>query len=211
MITCFRKTKNNWKIEFSQKNFKIKFGYTSLSLIILLALFSEFLLFVEERSGILLSDPLLKVLPVVDVTWFTFVVIYLGLFVAIGHLIRYPKQFVAATQAYIIMIIFRAIAMYLLPLEPPAGMVPLRDPVVEIFGTGQLLLKDLFFSGHTATLFLFSLTAQTKKMRSFFVILTLLVGAAVLIQHVHYSIDVFAAPFFAFTAFKIIFPSNIFK
>jgi len=207
----FQKIKNDWKNELTNRTFKFKLIITSITLVALLTFLTEFLLFIEQRPGALLNDPLLKLLPAIDVTWFTFFIIYLGLFVAVLHLIKYPKLFIAASQAYILMISLRIIAMYLIPLEPPAGMISLQDPVVEIFGTGQLLLKDLFFSGHTATLFLFSLTARTKKMRSFFIILTILVGAAVLIQHVHYSIDVFAAPFFAFASYKIVFSLNALK
>jgi membrane-associated phospholipid phosphatase len=102
------------------------------------------------------------------------------------------------------MIILRMIAMHLVSLNPPEKMIPLNDPLVEFFGTGQLLTKDLFFSGHTATLFLLFLLADLKSLKIFFLISTITLAISVLLQHVHYSIDVLAAPFFAYGSFKLI-------
>jgi len=89
-------------------------------------------------------------------------------------------------------------------LNPPEKMIPLNDPVVEFFGTGQLLTKDLFFSGHTATIFLLYLLADKKLLKTFFLVSAIVVGIGVLLQHVHYSIDVFVAPFFAYCSFYIV-------
>jgi hypothetical protein len=95
--------------------------------------------------------------------------------------------------------------MYLVPLNPPPGMIPLGDPFVEYFGTGRLLTKDLFFSGHTATIFLFYLVSDPARrgLKIIFLICTVLVAVFVLLQHVHYTIDVASAPFFTFSAYKI--------
>ncbi len=43
-----------------------------------------------------------------------------------------------------------------------ANMIILNDPLVEFFGTGQTLTKDLFFSGHTATLLILFLVSEKK-------------------------------------------------
>jgi membrane-associated phospholipid phosphatase len=96
------------------------------------------------------------------------------------------------------------IAMYSVPLEAPVTLIPLNDPFVQLFGTGQILEKDLFFSGHTATLFLLFLISDNKILKLFFLISTLFVAVSVLLQHVHYSVDVIAAPFFAFASYKIV-------
>jgi len=102
------------------------------------------------------------------------------------------------------MLIFRTIAMYLTPFEAPERILLLNDPFVQFFAKGDILTKDLFFSGHTGTLFLVFLLAENKTLKTIFLILTILVGSAVLLQHVHYSVDVFVAPFVAFGAYKII-------
>jgi membrane-associated phospholipid phosphatase len=115
-----------------------------------------------------------------------------------------PFKLMLALQTYGLMVIFRTIAMYLTPLNPPNGIILLDDPFVQFFGQGEILTKDLFFSGHTATLFLLFLLTENKKLRMIFLASTFVVGACVLFQKVHYSIDVFAAFFFAFYAFRIV-------
>jgi membrane-associated phospholipid phosphatase len=75
---------------------------------------------------------------------------------------------------------------------------------VEFFGTGQTLTKDLFFSGHTATLFILFLVSEKKIIKTVFLISTIAVAIAVLLQQVHYSIDVFAAVFFTYACYKLL-------
>ena len=58
------------------------------------------------------------------------------------------------------MVIFRTSAINLVPLEPPDTILLLNDPFVQLFGKGEILTKDLFFSGHTGTLFLLFLLAR---------------------------------------------------
>lgn len=94
--------------------------------------------------------------------------------------------------------------MYLTPLEAPVTLIPLNDPFVQLFGNGNVLRNDLFFSGHTATLFLLYLVTSNKKIKMTFLVFTVLVGIAVILQHVHYTIDVATAPFFSYASFKII-------
>ncbi|MCK7522598.1 MAG: hypothetical protein MZV64_35395 [Ignavibacteriales bacterium] len=77
-------------------------------------------------------------------------------------------------------------------------MIILNDPFVELFGTGQTLTKDLFFSGHTATLFIFISCFRKENYQDNFLTSTIAVAIAVLLQHVHYTIDVFAAVFFTY-------------
>jgi hypothetical protein len=63
---------------------------------------------------------------------------------------------------------------------------------------------DFFFSGHTGMPFLMSLIFwQEKRCRIFFLITSGVFGLSVLIAHIHYSIDVFAAPFMAYSIFSL--------
>jgi len=92
--------------------------------------------------------------------------------------------------------------MSVTPLEAPPGMIPLDDPLVRLLGPGKLLTKDLFFSGHTATLFLLGCAVPGRRSRILFFVCTAIVGISVLWQHVHYTIDVLAAPLFAYASFR---------
>jgi membrane-associated phospholipid phosphatase len=92
----------------------------------------------------------------------------------------------------------RMLTMYLFTFEPPMGIIPLEDPVTAVFYPGgEPFLKDLFFSGHTATLVLFAFAMGPGRQRTALLLAALVVGGLVLVQHVHYTVDVLAAPFFA--------------
>jgi len=166
-------------------------------------LLARFLVMIEHRAGVVLSDPVLALFPPADLTWLTFALIYLGLAVALVVLSRHPDALMLALQSYVMMVLVRIVAMYLVPLEPPAAMIALTDPTVETFGTGSTLTKDLFFSGHTSTLFLLFLVTPGRLWKGLFLLCAVGIGVAVLLQHVHYTIDVYAAPFFAFGAFTL--------
>lgn len=194
----------NFQEAIRNKNFRIEFIITITLLVIVLILLSNFLNSVEAREGIGFHDPVLNLFEPVDLTWLTFGLIYVALFTSLYFLLKEPELLVTAIQSYIILVVIRIISMYLVPLNPPEKMIPLADPFVEFFGTGQLLTKDLFFSGHTATLFLLYLLTEKKSIRIYLLVSTVIVALSVLLQHVHYSVDVFVAPFFAYCSFVII-------
>jgi len=193
-----------WQTFLRSKRYLIEFIITVLLLILIMILFPQFLQFIEGREGVVLNDPILNLYNPVDLTWLTFAVIYLSIILFLSTILMKPFKLMLALQTYGLMVIFRAIAMYLTPLNPPNGIILLDDPFVQFFGQGEILTKDLFFSGHTATLSLLFLLTDNKKLRMIFLASTIVVGACVLFQKVHYSIDVFAAFFFAFLVFRII-------
>lgn len=194
----------SWKEFLKSKKNKTELVVTLILLAVVLASLANFLNFVEARQGVVLPDPILNLFNPIDLTWLIFALIYLSLIAAIAALINNPKQLMFAIQLYILMVVLRIIAMYLMPLEPPLKMITLNDPLVEFFGTGQTLTKDLFFSGHTATLFILFLVSEKKVFKIIFLISTIAVAITVLLQHVHYTIDVFAAIFFTYACYKLI-------
>lgn len=193
-----------WKSFLKDKKNLTEFVITAVVVTGVIIAFSHFLHFVEQREGVVLNDPFLNTFNPIDLTWLTFVLIYLSLIIFVVTTFNKPDKLLIAFQAYGLMLIFRTIAMYLTPFEAPETILLLNDPFVQFFAKGDILTKDLFFSGHTGTLFLVFLLAENKTLKTIFLILTLLVGSAVLLQHVHYSIDVFVAPFVAYGAYRII-------
>ena len=193
-----------WKSFLKNKKNLTEFVITAVVVTAVIIAFSHFLNFIEQREGVVLNDPFLNAFNPIDLTWLTFVLIYLSLIIFVVTTFNKPDKLLIAFQAYGLMLIFRTIAMYLTPFEAPETILLLNDPFVQFFAKGDILTKDLFFSGHTGTLFLVFLLAENKTQKTIFLILTLLVGSAVLLQHVHYSIDVFVAPFVAYGAYRII-------
>ena len=195
-----------WQDFIAQKKSEIIFTIILVALV--LFFLPKFLNFVELRDGVILPDPILKLFTPVNLTWLTFALIYVSLISAIIYFSTKPDLLFTALQSYAILIIFRMVVMFVTPFNPPADSIILNDPFVQLFGSGEILTKDLFFSGHTATLFLLYLIADKKYLKFTYLIFTIIVGLAVLLQHVHYTIDVITAPFFSYTSFRLV---KIFK
>ncbi len=191
-----------WKEFFTIR--KTELIITVLFLAVILFVFPNFLAFVEGRQGVVLADPILELFKPIDLTWLTFGLIYISLIVAIFSFAAKPDILLLALQSYSLLVIFRMMVMYSAPLDAPERMILLNDPLVQFLGSREVLTKDLFFSGHTATLFLLFLVSDKKRLKIIFLMSTVLVGIAVLLQHVHYTIDVLAAPFFAYSSYKIV-------
>ncbi len=159
---------------------------------------------IEHRQGVILHDPVLTRLPVIDFTWPTFAVLYVALFSGLGILARRPVRLTAGLQTYALMIAFRWTGMWLVSIDPPPGMIILEDPFITAFGPSVTLTRDLFFSGHTGTMCLLTFTATHKWTRAGFGVAAVIVATMILFQRVHYTFDVFAAPAFALMAWRVV-------
>lgn len=192
-----------WKAAWSSAAFRLQVFITVPVLIIALALFSSFLEWVEVRSGVTLQDPFIAATAPRQFTWPIFILIYAGLVIGLVTLTARPRQLMVALQSYVLMVCVRFLAMYVTPLDPPTGIIPLADPLVQFVGSGAVPTRDLFFSGHTATLLLLSFTAADRRLRSFFAVSALIVGVLIVWQHVHYAVDVLMAPFVAYASYRV--------
>lgn len=158
---------------------------------------------IGAKPGAYPPDPLLAVVGPVDVTWLTFIVLYGGITIAVTRVLRQPLLIARGLHAYAILQLLRAVCMELWTLEPPKDIIPLIDPVTAAFYPGGIpFLKDLFFSGHTATLALTVCLARTRSERWMMITATITVGALVILQHVHWTVDVLAAPVFVWLAWR---------
>jgi hypothetical protein len=197
-------TVSRWKEALRSRSFRLQLLLTVPILGILLLFYARFLDWIELRPGVLFHDPFLALFHARKVTWIVFGLVYGGLVLGVGTLSMSPSALLLALQSYALIVAVRMVAIYFVPLDPPLGMIPLKDPFVALFATGRALTKDLFFSGHTATLFLLFLTAQHRVLRVVFLLATVVVGAGVIWQHVHYTVDVLAAPFIVFGCYRVV-------
>jgi hypothetical protein len=179
----------------------------SLTLVVLVAALvaqGQFVLWTEGRTGGVLPDPVLALFSPIDASNLTFTLIYGALALGIAVLAREPARLFHAFQAYALLALIRIAMMAAVPLDPPLDIIPLRDPLVELIGTDAPLTRDLFFSGHTGTLFLLFLALPLGRVRSVMFILAVVVGSLTALQHTHYVIDVLVAPFVAYGSFRLI-------
>jgi len=170
------------------------------------ASYTNFLRGVEGRIGVVFTDPIHQLIGPFDLSWPIFIILYGALLGAIAITFRSPLLIFRMIRAYTILIALRMLLMWMLPLDPPTTMITLADPFVEVFtsGSGAPLTRDLFFSGHTSLLFMVGLLMPTKTTRTIYLSLAAVIGAAVILQHVHYSVDVAVAPLAAITAVALV-------
>ena len=157
---------------------------------------------IEQRSGQVLIDPLLHLLPRHNVATAVFVLMYGSVVVGVGWLTRQPLLFLRGMWALLFLLVLRMVTIWLLPLLPPLDMLPMSDPfTATAFHTGTAVTKDLFFSGHTATVALLAIAVRGRLWRGGLALAAVLVGLLVLVQRVHYTYDVVGAPCFAWFAY----------
>ncbi len=192
-----------WKQEFQHRYFILETILTILFLIIAIRLCAYVMIYIEMRKGVVLPDPVLAGFEPYNLRWPIFAVLWTTMLFTVYHLLHHPRYFIIALQAGGILLIFRTIALGLVPLEPMRSIIPLQDPIVESLGAGKLIIKDLFFSGHTATMALCVFASRRFAWKMLCLASTLAVALGVILQHVHYSGDVYAAPFFAYASWRI--------
>jgi len=159
---------------------------------------------IGAKPGITPFDPLLASIPARNVAVQIFVVLYVSVVWGIAALLPVPRAFIRMLHAYAALLVLRMLSMYLVTFEPPPGIIPLVDPVTVLFYPGDTpFLKDLFFSGHAATPLLFAFAVGAGRGRMLLASCAAVVGVLVIVQHVHYSVDVLAAPLFAWLAWRV--------
>jgi hypothetical protein len=188
-------TSISWREAWAQLAFRWRLVLVLGLLLTLAAMLPRFFAWVQARPGWVLYDPVLTWLPAHDVSVAAFAVIYLGIGLGVLTLAPRPLRLLRTLWAYMLLHMLRCLMLVLLPLEPPAGLLVLHDPLVDRFfyAAPAPITKDLFFSGHTATLLLLALALPPGWQQRVLALGTVLIGSLVLIQHAHYTYDVLAA------------------
>ncbi|NEU07823.1 hypothetical protein GZH53_05820 [Flavihumibacter sp. R14] len=167
----------------------------------LLNVFPIFYQYIEQRNGMMNHDVFLHMIPAIDVSIPIFIITWFMAILMILKAIKNPSVFITFLYGFIILNIARFISISLIPFNPPHDLIPISDPIANIFYGDTYVTKDLFFSGHTATQFLCFLCLKKRIDRILGIIATVLMGFLVLVQHVHYTIDVISAPVFAYLCY----------
>lgn len=194
-----------WNEVLKSRSFRIEFLITLVALYGLMIFSQVFFASIEVREGKLLHDFILSEIPPRNMSWVIFPIIYVSILVALCNLSLMPQVLLRTLQAYFFLTALRLTCIYFIPLNPPAGLVLLRDPLIDYFVYDEnVITKDLFFSGHTSSLFLFYLVLKNPKLKILLLLCTFVVAALILVQHAHYSIDILAAPLFAWFSWNFI-------
>jgi len=149
------------------------------------------------KPGILIHDVVLNAFVPVNWSVPTFVIIYLSLLHTFFSNLGKPTQLLIALTSYLTISLLRMASMYLITFEPPSDMILLVDPVTSSFYPDAGFAKDLFFSGLVSTMTLVVLLEKNHMIRMIKIAGTMIVALFLIWQHVHYTVDILAAPFFA--------------
>jgi hypothetical protein len=198
--------KQSWKAAFTDRNFTLKLIGALAVFLIFPFKADDYFQWIQLREGIQWNDPLLNFLPALNVSYPIFGIIYFSVIYLLYRLLQDPKKFLWFAWAFNLETAFRFLSIYLVALNPPARLVDLHDPLAEIFiyGENMAITKDLFFSGHTATMVFVCFFLPTVRERRIAIGLSLVLVTLLLIQHVHYSLDIAAAPLFTLAAIWIV-------
>jgi hypothetical protein len=193
------KAAHHWKILLKDKTYLISFliGWAVLISSFIASYYSS--VYVDYGQFNPVGDAILDSIPTYNLE---FLFIW-GFYSLILLTIAYPafvKPEIAPfmLKTFGILILTRACFILLTHVGPPEGFFYethadyLTNPLKEL-----IFRNDLFFSGHTSVPFLSFLLFKGTKLRWVMFGGSLIMGATVLIMHVHYSIDVFAAFFIA--------------
>lgn len=196
---------SHWKNYLTNVKFRIYFIAALLYFSIFPWKADDFFQWIQKREGAVFTDWVLNVLPSQNHSYWIFGIIYCSVIYLIFQLLKDPARFTWFAWAFNIETTFRFICIYLIPLNPPANLVELHDPLAEIFiyGENLAITKDLFFSGHTATMLFvcYFLVKPFEKVVAY--LLTAILIALLLLQHIHYSIDILGAFFFTLLSIQI--------
>lgn len=191
----------NWNTALKSTAFRRQFLNSLLLLALILAGTFFVLTYAEHREGKIIERGWLNGFVPRDFSAVIFTATYGAVVLGLVMTLRDPSKTLWLLRAYLLLQLLRCFTLLLVPLDPPQGILPLHDPLLQhSFYDGRQNLKDLFFSGHVATILLFFFLAEAKWTRLIFVTAALIAATLLILQRVHYTADVVAAPVFAWLA-----------
>ena len=196
--------KFTWNEAWRSPSFRISFIVTFSVLFLIAFYVGGFFDFIEDRNGPQLNDSVLAYLPATDVSWIVFLFLYSGIVIGLYSLRQNPSLILLMFQTYILVTIMRLLSLFFFPLNPPNDYIALREPVAQFFANHHRIIShDLFFSGHVSTICSVLFAVRNKIVKRFVFVCAVAVSILVLVQRVHYTIDVLAAPVATYVSYLI--------
>jgi hypothetical protein len=191
----------NYTTAFQINSYKTKLISGILVLIAILIYFPFFFHSIENRDGRVIPDIVLDWLRPRDMSVPVFLLIWASGLLLVYRLLKDPDLLLVAIWGYNLLTLLRMSCIGLFSLNPPSGLIPLKDPLTNLFYGSVYITHDLFFSGHTATVCLICYCLKGRVDRWFTGLAAAILGFLLLIQHVHYTIDILAAPVLTYVTY----------
>lgn len=193
----------SWREAIQNKRYLLGLALSCLSLIIL-AFFMPYFFgqVIAGKPGSVLKDFVLEQLPPSDWSWTIFILVYSATALTLITNYKDPETMLLGLATYCGVTWLRMLTIYFFTLEPPQGIIFLVDPFLSLIVYPGAFAKDLFFSGHISSMTVFVLIEPNKKLKWVKVAATIVVGILLMIQHVHYFLDVALAPLFTYLVYR---------
>jgi len=194
--------RENWKAVWKSPGGRQQIISGTLVMMAVVFILPNFFGYIEKRKGTVLNDWVLAAITPHNESILIFAIIWGMILFIIIRAIYSPSIYILYCWTLVFVSIARLSCIALVPLDPPRGLIPLTDPLTGVFYGNAMITKDLFFSGHTATLMLIFLCLEKPVDKVIGAIATIVVGYLLLVQHIHYTIDVLAAPVFVYVFYR---------
>jgi hypothetical protein len=195
--------KDNWTVIWNSRYKRYQMIIGTVIMLAVIFTLPFFFGHIEKRKGALLNDWLLARIPPHNVSVLIFAIIWSMVLLILIRAINNPSIYITYCWTLIFVCILRFVSISVVALDPPLGLIPLVDPLSSVFYGNAAITKDLFFSGHTSTMFLIFLCLERKKDKIIALIGTVVVAFLLLVQHIHYTIDIMAAPIVVYTCYRL--------
>ena len=161
--------------------------------------------YVDRTPSNSVGDLFLSILPVLNLNFIIVEGALITIAFSIILILAKPQYILFALKAAAIFIATRAVFVSVTHIGIYPGQVgPDPTGIFDHIYTGLGLEAGFFFSGHTGLPFLMALIFWDERFwRYAYLVISIVFGIAVLFAHVHYSIDVLAAPYMAYGIFKM--------
>ena len=187
-----------WKEMLTDRAFRIRLFLVPGIFIIYSAVTQHLGNYIEMRKGVQLSDKFLYFFPSIDFSTQIFLLLYTSLIATLLLHLHKPKVIFKVLEMHFAVAVVRQMCILLIALEPPAGIIVLRDLFLEntVYPHNTPMTKDLFFSGHVASIWIYFLCAEKKYLKGFLLTATIAMSFMILCMRVHYTYDVYGAILF---------------
>ncbi len=195
--------KDNWKATWNSRNRRYQLIIGTVIMLGIIFILPFFFAYIQKRKGAVLNDWLLMRIPPHNVSVLIFALIWGMALLILIRAIYKPSIYITFCWTLIFVYIVRFVTLSLVALDPPPGMILLVDPINSAFYANAVITKDLFFSGHTTTMVLIFLCLEKRTDKIIALIAAFAVACLLLVQHVHYTIDVLAAPIVVYACYRL--------
>ncbi|MBS1531372.1 MAG: hypothetical protein JSU01_13785 [Bacteroidetes bacterium] len=195
--------KNNWTAIWNSRYKRYQMIMGTIIVLSIIFTLPFFFAHIQRRKGVVLNDWLLARIPPYDVSALIFALIMVMSLLILIRAIRNPSIYITYCWTLIFVYIVRFVTLSVVALDPPRGMVPLADPINSFFSGDTVITKDLFFSGHTATMVQIFLCLEKRTDKLVALIAAFAVACLLLVQHIHYTVDVLAAPVVVYACYRL--------